>query len=496
MTVRVPRLRPSTVGYGLLAAAATAPAWIVKHPPLQDLPAHLAILRVVHSYSDPAYGLQQDFRLDLLHTQYVLYYVLGSAFAYVLGVVKANVALMCLYLGGTVLAMRELLRALGKDERLCVFTLPLLVNVMFTLGFLPFVLGIPLLLLGVAATVRWLERPTRKRAIGLGVLAVLLFFMHLFAYGLFGIAFIALFPWARPRSWLRAGLPVVPSLVLFGRWLATSSMAHVAAGSLESGGAHPYDVSIAQIAQWSIDVFRDDTDEKHFVMAALVALAATALAQGDRDRSRPASRRYALLPLVCIVLYFTTGEYLGEVWLFAQRFPVLAMITAVPLLRMPAGLRGVAATGAAVAVGGLSIVNVCKHFIAFERQEVGDIDEAIEQMEPRRHVIGLIYDKGSSIMPMAPFLHYVSYYQVDKGGLVQFSQANIRYAPFHFRPGHAPPEGDPARLRWEWTPELVTIQELYPYYDYVLTRGAGFRPPPGTYRLKWHGDRWSVWEKG
>jgi hypothetical protein len=97
---------------------------------------------------------------------------------------------------------------------------------------------------------------------------------------------------------------------------------------------------------------------------------------------------------------------------------------------------------------------------------------------------------------MAPFLHYVSYYQLEKGGVVQFSQANIRYSPFHFRPDRLPPEGQPARLRWEWMPEAVTPQELSPYYDYVLTRGNGFRPPPGTFHPKWHGEHWSVWEKG
>ena len=35
--------------------------------------------------------------------------------------------------------------------------------------------------------------------------------------------------------------------------------------------------------------------------------------------------------------------------------------------------------------------------------------------------------------------------------------------------------------------------ELFPYYDYVLTRGEGFRAPAGTFHLKWRGDRWVVW---
>jgi hypothetical protein len=490
-----PAARLRTALFVALAVAASAPAWIVQHPPLQDLPTHLAILRVVHSYGDPAYGLSQDFDLNLLHTQYLLYYLVGSILAYVLGVTKANVALMCLYLGGTVLATRDLLRSLGKDERLAVFTLPLLVNVMLLLGFLPFLLGIPVCLLGVSAAIRHLERPTRRTAIVLGSLAVAAFLLHLFPFALFGLAFIAIFPWNKPAQWLRAGLPVVPSLLLLLFWMARSETAHKSFAGMGSSTHAPYDASIRDALRWSVDVFRDPTDEFYFVAAGIVALAALALSQGERDRSKPISRRYALLPIVCVVLYFTTGEYIGEVWLFAQRFPVLALVTAVPLLRMPGGLRGLAVTGAALAVGLGSIVNTCKHFIQFEREEVGDVDDALEQMQPARRVAGLIYDKGSSVVNLAPFLHFVSYYQAEKGGVVQFSNANIRYSPFHFKPDRLPPQGEPARLRWEWTPEAVGIQELYPYYDYVLTRGSGFHPPAGTFHVKWHGSRWTVWER-
>ena len=49
--------------------------------------------------------------------------------------------------------MRALLRALGRDERLCLFVIPLSVNVMFCMGLLPFVFGFPLMLLALAAAV-------------------------------------------------------------------------------------------------------------------------------------------------------------------------------------------------------------------------------------------------------------------------------------------------------------------------------------------------------
>ena len=63
--VRLPRpsIRPSTVFYLAVAVLATAPAWIVEHPPLQDYPFHFATLRLIHSIHDPAFGFSEVYRL-------------------------------------------------------------------------------------------------------------------------------------------------------------------------------------------------------------------------------------------------------------------------------------------------------------------------------------------------------------------------------------------------------------------------------------------------
>jgi hypothetical protein len=492
-TLRAPR--PSTVFYVLVAILASAPAWIVRHPPLEDLPFHLATLRVVHDYGNPAYGFEKDFYLNIWHTSYVLYYLVGSALAYVLGVYKAHIAMMCLYLGGTPLAMRDLLRALGKDERLSLFAVPLVVNVMFMMGLLPYVFGIPLMLLAIAASVRWFEKPTRNRGIWLAVVSVVLFFAHVFPYALFGIAFAAMFPWTRPREWVRAGAPAVPSLLCVVWWVRDSAAGKASAHALGSGAPAPLDQKLTGFFGWSIDVFNDTSDEKWFVILVVVAVLALGLSQGDVDRSKPISRPYALVVVTCIVAYVLLGDHLGDVWLFAERFPAPGLLLAIPLLRFPRGWRGWAILAGVLWVGVGSTVNVCRHFIKFELEEVGDIDDAIASMAPSKRVCGLIYDKGSSIVHYAPFLHFVSYYQAEKGGVTMFSYASFPHWPFRFREGHYPPPGRPARLRWEWTPEQTPINEIYPYYDYVLVRGYGFHPPHGTYHVTYHGDHWTVWSR-
>jgi hypothetical protein len=118
-------------------------------------------------------------------------------------------------------------------------------------------------------------------------------------------------------------------------------------------------------------------------------------------------------------------------------------------------------------------------------------------MAPRKHVAGLIFDKTSAVMSdlYAPYLHFVSYYQAEKGGVVQFAYTGFPHWPVQYQPGKFPPPGTMPRLRWEWTPEAVPIAELYPYYDYVLTRGEGFRPPPGSFHPTFRGRKWTVWTR-
>lgn len=489
--------RKETLFYLAIAVMASAPAWIVKYPPIQDLPFHLATIRVIHDIGNPVYGFD-DFVLTLGRTQYVFYYLVASLLSYLVGIVPANILLMSAYLGGTPLALRELLRALGKDERLSILAVPLLVNVMFMFGLLPFLLGIPLMFWGLATAVRWFEDPNPKRGALLAVIAFALFYSHVFPFGIFALGFAAMFPWSTPRRWILAGLPTVPAILALARWTLFTDAGKLSRGALTPGpgdGVQSVHQALPGVFQWLTDVFKDESDERLLVATGMVALLLLGLAQGERDHSSERSRAYVLLPLACIVLYFTMGEGHDYIWLISQRFPILFLLTVIPLLRIPKGTLGQFATVILVVLAGTSTVNTCRHFMRFQLEEVGDIDGALAVMEPRKHVAALIFDRGSNVTNWAPFLHFGSYYQFQKGGVIQFSYAGYAHWPFDYRPGRYPPPGGPARKRWEWTPESVNLRELSPYYDYVLTRGDGFRPPPGTFHLKWSGERWAVWER-
>jgi len=488
----------STIFYVAVALFVSAPAWIVKHPPLQDLPFHLATIRIIKSFHDPAFGFDHDFVLTLGRTQYVVYYLLAALFSTVLGLIAANVVLVSVYLGGTVLALRDLLRALGKDERLCLFVVPVLINILFVYGLLQFLFGIPVMLWALATAVRHFEQPTRKTTGLLAVLALVLFYSHIFPFGIFVLGFVAMFPWEHPRRWVRAIAPTVPAIAVVLWWLAFTEAGRLVFGAATDNGKDPHkspDAAILDLPNWLTNVFRDNTDEYTLIALVLLVLLTLGLSLGERERSKPVARRFVALPILCVLLYFVLPEGHGYIWLIAQRFPLLFVITSIPLLRMPSGQRGALVLVLSLMLAGVSTVNTCRHFIAFEQTEVGDIDDAIAAMEPRKKVCALIYDRGSSVMSNQPFLHFGSYYQVAKGGVVEFTYAGYAHWPVDFKQGHYPPPGRSARLRWEWTPEQVPMSEILPYYDYVLTRGPGFHPPGDTYTVKFRNQHWTVWEK-
>jgi len=479
----------------IMALVGSAPAWIVRHPPLQDLPLHLAVLRVVHDYGDPQLALTQTFELGLTQTAYVLYYLAGTLLAYVFGVWGANAVLMSCYLAGTPLALRELLVALDKDERLALFAIPLVVNKMFTIGLLPFVLALPLMLLTMARVIEYVRNPTRKAAVWASVLVVLLFFCHVLPFAIFGVVYILVFPWLHPRRWLRAAIPGIPGLLCILWWANLTAAGSTTASHLDAETARPLAVSFQRFLDLTTNVFHDGSDEYFVTLVAFIALIAWCLTLGEPETPRPIIKRYGLIVPACLFLYLSLGSRVGDVFLLSERFPVPMLLCAIPLLRLPHKLPGLIATAALVIAGCGSVANVCGHFLAFERNEVGGIDRAIGAMTPGKKVIGLIFNPSNQTTTNFPFLHYVSYYQAAKGGVAMFTFAHFPHWPFHFREGHFPPPGAAPRLNWEWEPDRVTFQEIHPYYDYVLVRGRPIELPASTHHLHYQDAHWAVWAK-
>jgi hypothetical protein len=474
-----------------LALLASAPLWLVRYPPLQDLPDHLATIRVLHSFHDPAFGFDRELTASFRETPYMAYYFVVDALAYLFGVRGANVVVMSASMAGIPLALRAFLRRTGRDPRAALLAIPLLYNSMWMLGLLPFTAGMALFFAALAAAAVHVEELSRRSAIVFGAVTALLLVTHLIPFALFGLAFATLLPWRDLRRAVRVALPTVPALVLLAWYTAFTQTGEVLRQG-EPAPAPPAAAILGRAYSWTTNVLSGSADEYVFIAFALLVFAAFAL--GAPRRSARVGRFFFLVPMACFLLMFLTPDGHGGIMLLSQRFPILLLYALVPCVPWPSERRlGIGFTAAAGAIAIASIVTVSASFIRVEARELGDFDGALAAMEPRKHVAGLIFDANSSIVRSVAFVQFVSYYQLEKGGVVEYSSFGKVHNPIGFQQGREPPTGAPPAL--DLIPTHIRMDQLYPYFDYVLVRGEGFHPPAGTFRLTWQGERWAVWSR-
>ena len=517
MKVASIRFRPSLVReltFLALAVLAVLPLWLVKHPPLQDLPQHLAAIRVLSDYGNAELGFKQWFELSLGSTQYLSYYLAAWVLAIPFGVLFANKLLLSAAIIGLPYALRSLFRSLDRDEDLALFAFPLTYNAHLILGFFNFIAALPLVLWGLSLAVKQRTQPTRRRAIALAVLAVVSFYTHVVPFGFFalGAALIAIGD-SLKKTVLR-WLLLAPALVAAAIWTRTAPAGNAVLGALsieaskKSSGPRPlywgFSDALHQIPDWLTDVLQVENDEQLLVAWVLLLLLCIGLGAGARvDDERPSLdrslrgtllRRLAWLAPLAGLAYFVSPTSYDWIWPINTRFPLLALVFLLIVLPGPRGWARFALLLGVVIVSVIGFSNFTRVFQRFEREEVGDLDRALQAIPKGRKVAGLIWDRGSSQVKFSPFIHYAAWYQAERGGAVMFTFADFPQSPFRFKPADRPPRVVP---RWEWEPSHVNPITDLAWFDYVLTRGD-----PGTlsrhadaFENVFQGSRWVVWKR-
>lgn len=469
------------IGFALLALSLVLPLLVGRYIPIQDLPQHAAAVRVLHDYDSKALGLERWFEVDLARTQYLAVYVAADLFAYVVGPVWACKLLLSVILVATPYAMRHLLAQLGSPRSYALLALPLAYNAHFVLGFLNFLLGIPLMLWGMALAIQLRSSPElasrwwSKPSLLLAAVSLLTFYSHVVPFALLGFA-SGLLVLGVGRAQLKGwALAVAPSAVAAVVWLSSNPAGRSVAGMTEQwgeGGAARFasvETNIEQASAWLLDVLPGDADSRVLVGWVVLVVLVLGLGRGGRRRWQ---RRLAWMPPLAIIAYFTTPTSYDWIWPINARFPLLALLFLIPLL--PPVARGWRPPFALV-VALLSLSSTHQVTRAFERSarnEYGGLEAVIEQIPAGSRVAGLVWSRGSKHVKFAPFIHAVAWYQAEKGGAVMFTFADFPQSPFYFREDQRPPRVPP---RWEWRPERVDPEADLDWYEFVITRGGPSR---------------------
>jgi hypothetical protein len=199
-----------------------------------DLPQHLSYARILVDYADPRLPFRETFTLpDGPQAYFTTYYAL-AALARVSSIMTACRLVYAAYAVAFSLSFASLASALSDDDRSlpCWTALlgPVLVwNPISCMGFLPFMLALPVFLWGAAEAQRWQRTLAFRHGAKLVFFCALMVSLHVVA-ALFFMAFVALSFLARPglRSLSLFAL-VLASIVLSTLLWQSVGPGHVAA---------------------------------------------------------------------------------------------------------------------------------------------------------------------------------------------------------------------------------------------------------------------------
>ncbi|MEO0322416.1 MAG: hypothetical protein AAF447_05640 [Myxococcota bacterium] len=498
--------------------------WDVTYLPLLDWPQHVGLVSVVANAFDASSGTHAHYAPYLAITSYLTLYGLGALLTPLLGASAALKVLLSAYFLGLPASLAWLLRELGQVPWPALLAFVAGWCWPLYMGFVAFVLALPLGFACLALLVRGARDPTRATLLALALLAALLFFTHAMAYGWFvavGGLWAVLTLLRRRRTTLaRLVVAVLPSLGLFAVWFvgqfAADHTDRLGAGTLQiqspsaAGGAdvdyRPLGAKVRALAGDFNEAFRDDADlwiaqGYAAAVAALIALGLGLLVR-RRAEARPGPRAGLatgwLLFALFAGLYFAMPMMANTIWAISPRVVVLAALAAL-LLAPPLfererwnALVGVPL----VALVAYTAATNHARFVAFQKETDG-FAEVMAHAQPGRRLYGVMQQAGSREMSQAVFLHWPAYYMADPGGLVGFTFIINPTIPVQLRTlGTSPYPG----RRAEWEPDRFRFDIYGAFYDYVLVRGQVSSLPrrlgadEGQLRLVHEAGPWGLYE--
>lgn len=463
-------------------------------PPITDFPEHAATIATVLDLwrSGPLAGFYET---DFLHTQYWLMAVLGALLAPLVGgPVAALKTLLVLSTVGTAAAITRVARALDLDERLALLSAPLVWTRPFSLGFVPFLLAAPLVLLAVTEVCA-LRRPTRARHLVVTLLGLAVFFLNLtslvwlFAMGAAGALVLER---GSPTLALRRCLGLVALVLPVGGWTLTSAVTHVD----ESRFAvpmfavwRPLKVFFRELPQWLTDRWSGEVDLLVLGLVG-VGLVVSALPVGTREPSWGRKVVSAWL-LATVALVFALPFQRGWLWGLSWRFlPFVLLLLPFSLARFTGPLR-LAALGCFTVAGLLAAWDAERHTVAAQDELAGL--EVLRGLPTGSRLRQFTFDESSAVANDTLVSHAGAYHRVwnlgpNEPSFVDLPQSVVRYLPGK----------EPFRRAWTWSDDPLQFDEARegPSYDAVLVRGDGPFPPPGsTWVLRRRSGAWSVWTR-
>ena len=457
---------------------AALPLWSVDFIPIQDLPGHLATVRVWGELGDP----ESVFFGRYFHPEWLLPNALFFYAVRLLSVLlEINIAakvVLSAYVFLLPVSMGAFFRSCGGSRWLGLMGLWLVYNDLFAHGFVSFVLGIPLLFFFLVHAQAYVKEPSRRKGATVALFLVVCFLCHaqIFLQACFFGLVLILLSWEGWRMLGVRALPFVLGSIPFLAWFfrffvypPSGGVAEVTFGGLESELGFKWadpERLVSQLLNNSMMRFDSQADEAALLLMILSLLLLLWSRRGPAEptegQKRPSGMR--AYTVECLTVAALAGYMLlplhmkGQAEISSRFLPFVLMLLpgwgAIPRKKVAAiGVMLVVLLGSAV-----FHKNVKNHFVDYEGQEMGDIRGMMALLDETDRLAYLRPDRKHRIVKRGASWYLDSYHMVLNGGLNRM--------PFHV---------------------------IYPHHTVVFPQAA---PPrvhevkihhfPGSNRSKWY----------
>jgi hypothetical protein len=486
------RLRKGRTAVALAAVALAVyvvvyPFFVTTYPPITDLPFHAAETSILRHYLDPTWHFREQFSLHPFDAPYVSMYVIGLFFSLFMPMAAATKAMAIVMLGLMPAGLAVMFHGMKKSPLWGLLGLELVWCTLTHWGFLNFMGAIGLFAMVVGFTLMCLDRPTRRRAVGLTLSLLAVFFTHVyrFPFALAAVVGTTIVMYPATRRIRPVLVPLAVSLGVFGVWRVLRRAAldstvgpldfhwerrHEAPAHMFGSFVGPEEQALATRMMWCTVIL--------FGVAAVMYLVQGRF-RGKTSRQWWWSVGVTAIPVciaaVFLACYFVLPMTIGVWWFVYPREIVAAAFIAVGIFPdMPKQwwLKLPLVAAMAFAIGPLAFY-IAGQWHDFDAA-TADF-RAIESEVPKApKLMYLVFDHSGSTRTTTPFIHLPAWIQANKGGWLSWHFVSWDLHPIRYR-DHDPNVPPPRPTRWEWTPELFDLKRDGPWFDTFLVRS---RTPP------------------
>lgn len=420
------------------------PIWVVSYPPMVDIPQHMAQINSLKFFWGGDEYFQSIFEVNWF-TPYLVGYLSVYLLSQFFPLLISLKLVLSLSLIGLPISLRRLFQVAEVDPAVVWLTFPATVGFSFYFGFLNFLVATPVAIFFLVIGIEFEKDPTRKKAVGLMLLSVLLFFCHLLALG-FCLSILGLIYLAKNYKNLRLFfvklIPLAPPIPLTILWLFLTH-----GRESQTSGVIIFDISVNRVLVLLKALSGSD------MLALMLIISALILLYPPLSGAKLSRKPWRWVPLAVSLLIFFAfpryifgtgstyprfGPFVGIFWLLIWDYKPLP----------PKYLRWL------VFICILALFCFTTTRFRLWEQENNDFKTVLQLMEPNKKVLSLMVDHRSKYFGYPLYLHYGAWYQAENRGIVDFSFAMFFPEMLRYKKSAIPK----IPFDFEWQPTIFNWQ--------------------------------------